>query len=374
MRREFIAILITLSAVPARAQQRPEDELAAVIKSYYGMGLPAPWDGIETLTGFRWAAAATELTNCLPNGDCFARQGTAQIAGRRYAAVASGARTMVANIMLRNMGTPYGDSAILGALGRAGFSAALARCPVRPGAAGTSWYRLSGAGLADGVISIQPAGPGRPNEGYVLSRGPDLPQLQPAQLALYTEQCAPGSERKAVSNVKPHELLAETVVALLANATLYDWQTLGTRYAALTWSGAGPTRMDLTTRGDANPVARLGSLTLAGRQFSVLASGTPTQVRTIYLEESGRHPRGEHMLGVVYEKGITVRLLKCGPVYSQSTNNWYSVQSSGTVPANIRQSITYDGNMVAESYEIRLDGSLPKADPRDRNPGVNGCQ
>jgi hypothetical protein len=79
------------------------------------------------------------------------------------------------------------------------------------------------------------------------------------------------------------------------------------------------------------------------------------------------------MLGVVYEKGIAVRLVRCGPVYSTSTNNWYSLTGTRTRPAMIRQSIGYDGNQVADTYELRLDGTLPARDPRDRNPGVNGC-
>jgi hypothetical protein len=40
----------------------------------------------------------------------------------------------------------------------------------------------------------------------------------------------------------------------------------------------------------------------------------------------------------------------------------------------IRQSIRYDGNQVQDAYELRLDGSLPPRDPRDRNPGVNDCR
>jgi hypothetical protein len=40
----------------------------------------------------------------------------------------------------------------------------------------------------------------------------------------------------------------------------------------------------------------------------------------------------------------------------------------------IRQSIRYDGNQVQDSYAIRLDGTLPTRDPRDRDPGVNGCR
>jgi hypothetical protein len=105
-----------------------------------------------------------------------------------------------------------------------------------------------------------------------------------------------------------------------------------------------------------------------------MASGTATQVRTIYLEEQGMHPRGEHMLGVVYEKGVTVRLLRCGPVYTESTNNWYGMTSAKTRPAMIQQSIRYEGNQVQDSYAIRLDGSLPARAPRDREPGMNDCR
>jgi hypothetical protein len=76
---------------------------------------------------------------------------------------------------------------------------------------------------------------------------------------------------------------------------------------------------------------------------------------------------------VVHQKGIAVKLVRCGPVYTESTNNWYSLTSAGTRPAMIRQSIHYDGKQAAESYELRLDGSLPARDPRDRNPGANGC-
>ena len=79
------------------------------------------------------------------------------------------------------------------------------------------------------------------------------------------------------------------------------------------------------------------------------------------------------MLGVLYEKGLAVKLVRCGPLYTESTNNWYSVTSAGTRPVMVLQSIRYDGNNVQDSYEVRLDGTLPVRDPRDRNPGSGGC-
>ncbi len=127
-------------------------------------------------------------------------------------------------------------------------------------------------------------------------------------------------------------------------------------------------------KNDPNPVSLTGSLNHAGRTFSTIASGTPTQVKNVYIDEGGLHPKGEHLLGVVYEKGLAVQLVRCGPIYTESTNNWYRATSNGTRPVMIRQSIGYDGSQVSDAYELRLDGSLPPRDPRDRDPGVNGCQ
>ena len=355
---------------------QPDAEFVGLVKAYLGMGLPTDWSGIEKLPQTKWAALPpTSLKNCLPNGDCYARQGTASVGGRTLAVVASGARTMVINLLMRNMGAPLGDPAIVAAFKQAGFTAELARCPIKSGAGGTNWYRLKAAGLDSAYLSIQPAGPGRPNEGYVLSRGHELPALQPAQLASYTEQCAPGAERKAVATQKPHEALAQIVVALLAPAAgLYDWKALAALTTEITWADPAPKAIDYNAIGDPNPMTLAGAVAYGGRKFSVRASGTATQVKTIHLEEiEGTHPRGEHMLGVVYEKGIAVRLVRCGPVYTESTNNWYGLSSAKTRPATIRQSIHYDGNRVSDVYELRLDGSLPARDPRDRNPGVNGC-
>ena len=282
---------------------------------------------------------------------------------------------MVMNLLLRNISTAFGEAAVVDAFKEAGLTADLARCPVGVGT-GTSWYRLKGDRLAPGFLAIQPAGSGRPNEGFVVSQGDDLPTLQPNQLALYTEQCAPGSDRKPASTTMPHESIASAVVALLvpaAGPALYGWENLTKTAIGIRWSPDGPKPYDLRSQGDPNPNMLAGEVGWGGRKFSVMATGTPTHVKTIHLEEQGLHPKGEHMLGVVYEKGIAVRLVRCGPVYTESTNNWYSLSSATTRLANIKQSIRYDGNQVQDNYELRLDGTLPPRDPRDRNPGANGC-
>ncbi|MGE0439996.1 MAG: hypothetical protein AB7S39_05855 [Gemmatimonadales bacterium] len=365
------AVLGALAGQPAN----PAEHLAAVSRTFLATA-SADWDGLDRLPGIQWAALPpASLRNCLPNGDCFARQGTAAIGATRLAIVASGARTIVAHLLIRATGTLPGGSAVIAALGAAGLETELARCPVTAGP-GTSWYRVRGEGVL-GTIAIQPAAAGRATEGYILTRGEELPALEPNQLASYTEQCAEGAPRKAVATKAPHLQLAEVMVRLLepagAGAGL-DWSRLETQVPDITWSGSGPMTMDLTVQNDPSPMARSGAIEFAGRKFSVLAAGTADRVRNIYFDEQGLHPRGEHLLGVVYELGIAVRLVRCGPVYTESTNNWYALTSNRTRPATIRQSIRYDGQRVQDSYALRLDGSLPGRDPRDRDPGVGGCR
>lgn len=359
-----------------RVRPSPEGDFVAIVKSFLALGAPPGWEAIEQLPVIKWAPLPpTSLRNCLPDGGCFARQGSATVGGRSLAVVATGARTMVMNIYFRNGGAPFGEAAVVTALSEANLAPTLARCPVRAGSGGTNWYKLAGAKLSPGHLSIQAASAGRPTEGFVLGHGTELPRLQPNQLALYSEQCAAGVERKVVSTAKPHELLAQTMVSLLApaGAPPLDWKALPTVATGIAWDAAGPKRVDLSFKNDPNPMSLTGNVTLAGRDFAVLASGTAAQVKVIYFDEMGMHPRGEHMLGVVYQKGIAVQLLRCGPVYTESTNNWYSLASDKTRRASILQSIRYDGPQVQDAYALRLDGNLPARDPRDRNPGVNGC-
>ena len=375
----FAAFVFAFFSPPAQAAGKPEDELASAIQAFYGQSFTADWSGLEALPGVQWAPLPpTMLQNCLPDGGCFTRQGKAMIGGRGLMVVASGARAIVSHLYLRNATAPFGEAVVLAALGELGLTAELARCPVPGTPGGTNWYRVSGAGANAGVLSIQTSCGGKPCEGFVLSQGEELPALQPAQLKLYSEQCsAPPAERKAVSSVLPHEALAETIAALIppaAGPALSDWKALEALPGGIAWLPAGPKQWDLTFKNDPNPFAESGSLELAGRKFSALASGSPEQPKAVYLEELGMHPRGEHLLGVLYSRGLMVQLVRCGPVYSESTNNWYSVKSSNTHPVMLRQSIRYEGNQVQDAYELRLDNTLPQRDARDRDPGVGGCQ
>ena len=99
-----------------------------------------------------------------------------------------------------------------------------------------------------------------------------------------------------------------------------------------------------------------------------------TQVNVVTFDEVGLHRKGEDLLSVLRGNGLDVKLVRCGPVYTESINNWYSVSSAKTKPVMLRQSLRLDGSQIQDAYELRLDATLPNRDARDRDPGVNGCR
>jgi hypothetical protein len=355
----------------ALAATTPEEALAQDIKVLLGKSFNTDWQGLEQLPGIKWAPLPpTMLQNCMPDGGCFARQGTMSIAGRNLVVLASGARTIVSHVYFRNAASPIGDAAVLAALKQAGFSAELARCPVANTLGGTNWYRLTSNATNPGYLAVQTSCGGKPCEGFVVSLGEELPPLQPNQLKLYSERCtAAAADRKPVSTALPHEQLAKVIADLIppsAGPAMYDWKTLVQLVPDAKWNPPYPPQ--------AGVFQRSGQLKLSGREFSLLASGSASQVKTIEFSEIGLHARGEDLLRTLRGEAFDVTLKRCGPVYTESINNWYSVTSPKIRPVMLRQSLRLDGKQVQDTYELRLDDTLPKRDPRDRDPGANGCQ
>ena len=350
---------------PARGGDAPGD-LARIMGAFLAEPSGSDWRSLEILPGMRWAPLPPRMLEyCLADGGCFTRAGKADVGGRDLAALATGARQIV-NVLYLSGATALGETAVLRALRDLGFSAALARCPLIEEAGGAKWYRLTKSGGITGILSVDHSCEGQVCERFALRHGEELPPLEPAELKSYSEECAaPAGERKAVSTELPHEALARTLLALIPLATGpagVEWGMLGTLPTGIAWGRAWP--------GGERP----GALALAGRKFSVLASGTADAAKKVEFEEQVMHPRGEHVLGVLYSLGFAVRLVRCGPVYTASTNNWYSVRSAATHPVMLRQSIRYEGERVQDTYELRLDNTLPPREARDRDPGEEGCR
>ena len=68
--------------------------------------------------------------------------------------------------------------------------------------------------------------------------------------------------------------------------------------------------LDVQTR--SQPYSITGSLALAQRQFSLIASGTQSRPQTVYLDEGGLHPRGEDVLRLLQSQGFDVKLRAAG--------------------------------------------------------------
>ena len=376
MSKFFVTITSVVSLVcvlspSTLAAATPEEALAQDVKMILGKSFNNDWQGLDQLPGVKWAPLPPQmLTNCMPDGGCFARQGRMTVSGRSLIVLASGARTMVGHVYFRNSASPIGENAVLAALKQLGLSAELARCPVPNTIGGTNWYRLTGSATAPGYLAVQTSCGGKPCEGFVVSLGDELPPLQPNQLKLYSEKCsAAAADRKPVSTTLPHEQLANIFVGLLPPASgpaLYDWKALIGLIPDAKWNPPYPAQGGISQRS--------GNLNLSGRAFSLLASGSAAQVKTIEFSENGLHARGEDVLGQLRAQGLDVKLQRCGPVYTESINNWYGVSSAKTHPVMLRQSLRLDGKQVQDTYELRLDDTLPKRDPRDRDPGVNGCK
>jgi hypothetical protein len=374
----FIVILAGLCPIaPAQSTGGTETAIATIARIFLSPSYNTDWSGLEKLPGIKWAALPpTALQNCLPDGGCFARQGTAILGGKNLSVLATGARTIVTHLYLRNAGPAIGEASVLSAVKQAGFSAELARCPVPGTIGGTNWYRLKASG-SEGYLAAQTSCNGKPCEGFTFTMGKDLPPLQANQLRLYSEQCSAGAAtRKPVSTSSPQEELAQALASLIPPASgpaFYDWKTMESLLPKASWQ-PGPKSFSPPTSDEPFNHQRSAQLTLAQREFSLSAKGVQAQVKEVTVDEMPMHAKGEDVLGLLRSQGFDVRLARCGPIYTESINNWYAVTSPKTHPVMLKQSIRSEGKQAQDAYDLRLDNTLPKRDPRDRDPGVNGCR
>jgi hypothetical protein len=123
---------MAVACVTASAQSA-EGQLAQVIAALMmpagSEGSYGDWQQIESVKEIRWEPLPPKmLDDALPDGAYFTRRGLANLGGRPFGVVATGARTMVINVYFRNVSaSPVGEAAVVAELQRQGFSLDLAR-------------------------------------------------------------------------------------------------------------------------------------------------------------------------------------------------------------------------------------------------------
>jgi hypothetical protein len=98
----------------ASAHPAPEDELARIFKMLLAKNASTEWAAVERIPGSKWAP----LPPAEPDGGCYARQ-TLSLGRRNLVLIATGARTIVSHVYLRNTGTAFGENSVLASLAKA---------------------------------------------------------------------------------------------------------------------------------------------------------------------------------------------------------------------------------------------------------------
>src|SRR5690348_8225170 len=101
--RIALAILLPFCVLSTASAVNPEDVVAGIAKIVLGKSFNTDWDGLDQLSGIKWAPLPPKtLEHCLPDSGCFLRKGTMMLGGANVIVIATGARTIVSNIYLRN--------------------------------------------------------------------------------------------------------------------------------------------------------------------------------------------------------------------------------------------------------------------------------
>ena len=91
-----------------RVSRTPDDEFASIVSEFLGRDLENSWEGLDKLPLITWAPLPpTSLKNCLPDLGCYTREGRLAIGGGTMTVVATGARTIVSNLYIRNAGSRW---------------------------------------------------------------------------------------------------------------------------------------------------------------------------------------------------------------------------------------------------------------------------
>jgi hypothetical protein len=374
IRSACLGALIAIASPVVHAQSA-EDQLAQVVRQLMqptgSEGSYGDWLQIEAVKQIRWEPLPPNmLDNALPDGSYFTRRGLANLGGQPFGVVATGARTMVVNFYLRNVGqAPLGEPKVLGALQRAGFSLDLARCPVQ-GSTGTGnqWWRIEAPDKRPAFLNSQTNCNGKRCEGYALLLAETLPTLTPEQQRLYTDRCAgaaTGDAAPASASAAWDAQLAALLVSLIPaeSAGAVPWTALE-QAPAVKWAPMPPLEMQPQPWEDqTDRYYRGGQGDLGGRVLYFTAKGTRDHVRHVHFEDQQTQANRGDALAVLQRLGYDVQLARCGKLYQLSTAKWYRVAGKGKRPVMLLRNVRCDTESCPkgqENYTLALEGQLPK--------------
>ena len=228
--RNLIAILgsaLALTvALPAQAAPNPSAvEVANLLKPLLNPAsagnTPGDWQSIEVAKGVRWGSGPVTMSKPSPDGNYFARPGQAILHGQPVTVVASGARTMVFSIYVRDPGPPVAPPDVVDSFRQAGVSLTLTRCPAATGTyAPKRWYRLNAPGKAAAFLYTGPLVSG--GQGYTLFLADELPAMTQAEAAVYTDGCggAPAGGPAATTPVKAQSATGQAGIVAVIEALM----------------------------------------------------------------------------------------------------------------------------------------------------------
>jgi hypothetical protein len=341
----------------------------------------AAWEDLEKDRAIRWGPGPIMLSRASPDGNFFARPGQATLAGRPVTIAASGARSMIFSVYIRDPAPLAAPEALVGEFRQAGFEVSPARCPrVQGSAAPRRWYRLTLPKKNPVFLYAGPLASG--GAGYTLYFA-DLPEMTQAEAALYTEDCArlasPGATSGVAASRAPtgQAAMVAVIEAVLrpagAPATL-SWPSLAT-LPALTWEGLTPKVMSNPWSDpgeDRNPLLLGGEFRTETTRALAIATGDRRGASLIFLQNGRNLPRGA-VFDQLARDGYAITALRCGKPYTQMSQAWFRIAGPGKQPAILyRANHDFDG-VLTEDYAVRLDNILPPALPGQTPPVGGRC-
>ena len=201
---------------------------------------------------------------------------------------------------------------------------------------------------------------------------------------MYSEQCvASVAAAKAVSSELPHQAIAKmiaTAIPAANEAQPYSWDVMRSRVPGFAWNKGALWPHDPAISYDDDPnhwmLSGAGMLSLATRDFSMLATGDKTNARLLRMEEGGSHPKGEDvkLLQALRDDGFQVALARCGKVYTEQKLTWYKLTSDKKRGAYLLIDTGNEGKREHTRYRIYLDGQLPPLKQGEANAGTGRCR